>query len=131
MKVVLANGCFDILHKGHVLHLQEASKMGDRLVVALTRDKFVNKGPGRPMFELMDRMYVVGALRYVHSVCSCDNVIEALEYVKPDIFVKGPDYLGKIEPVHLDYCKAHGIEIKFTNGEKLSSTAIHDRLRKS
>lgn len=126
----MANGCFDILHLGHILHFQEAAKWGD-LIVSITRDAFVNKGEGRPYMKCFDRMAIVSAIRHVHSVCSCDNVFEALEYVKPDIFVKGPDYVGRIEKQHSDYCQAHGIEIRFTHGEKLSSGAFYDRLRPS
>ena len=50
VRTVLAHGCFDLLHLGHIRHLQEAKKLGDRLVVSVTADKFVNKGAGRPRF---------------------------------------------------------------------------------
>lgn len=103
--------------------------MGDKLVVSITRDAFVGKGKDRPLMTTGDRMVIVSALGMVHSVCSCDNVIEALEYVKPDILVKGPDYVDKIEKKHSDYCRAHGIEIRFTSGEKKSSGYFYDRIK--
>ena len=120
---------FDILHIGHVLYLEQAAKMGE-LWVGVTRDAFVNKGPNRPTMGQDDRIGVVRALRCVSGALLCDNAIEALELVQPDIFVKGADYIGKIEQVHTDYCKAHGIEIRFTDTPIYSATKIiNDRLR--
>ncbi len=127
--VVLANGVFDLFHIGHLLYLESASRMGDRLVVSVTRDEFVNKGPGRPMFNETQRLSIVKALRCVDDGLIVSNAIEALEKIKPDIFVKGQDYIGKIEKIHSDYCKAHGIEIRFTTEPIFSTTKIiNDRL---
>ena len=104
--------------------------MGDRLVVSVTKDAFVNKGPHRPMFPHDQRARIVGALKCVDEVITVDNAIEALERVKPDIFVKGSDYIGKIEKIHSDYCKSHGIEIRFTDEPIFSTTKIiNDRFR--
>ena len=129
-KLVLANGCFDIFHIGHVLYLEEAAKMGDELVVSVTRDKFVNKGPGRPMFNEEQRAYIVKSMRCVSRVFLCDGAIDALEQAQPDIFVKGSDYQGKIEPHHQKYCDDHKIKIRFTGTPIFSTTKIiHDRLR--
>ena len=125
MKVVLANGCFDGLHAGHVTHLQQARRMGDRLVVSVTHDNFVNKGDGRPVFNYRSRAAVLAELRCVDEVIVVDTVIQALTYKWPTIFVKGPDYtIDTIEPEHHEFCRKHGIEIRFTTGEKLSSTAL-------
>jgi rfaE bifunctional protein nucleotidyltransferase chain/domain len=129
MKIVLANGVFDIFHYGHLLYLEAAAQMGDRLVVSVTRNAFVNKGPGRPTFSHWERAEIVKALRCVDQVILCNDPIEALEAVKPDIFVKGGDYrMENMRPVDVDYCKAHGIEIAFTSTPIYSATKIiHDR----
>ena len=126
---VLANGVFDLLHVGHVLYLEQASDMGDYLYVSVTRDAFVNKGPNRPNYFQDDRLMVVQALRCVNQAFLCNDALDALEQVKPDIFVKGADYIGKIEHRHADYCKAHGIDIRFTDTPIYSVTKIiNDRI---
>ena len=127
---VLANGVFDILHVGHVLYLEQARDMGGYLYAAVTRDAFVNKGPHRPVNYQDDRLMVVRALRCVNDAFLCNDPLDALQMVKPDIFVKGKDYIGKIEQRHADYCKAHGIEIRFTDTPIYSATKIiNDRFR--
>ena len=129
-KVVLANGVFDILHAGHYLYLAAAAQMGDRLVVAVTRDKYVNKGPHRPTNPQDERILLIRALRVVDQAILCDDSLDALDAIKPSIFVKGADYIGKIEKRHADYCKAHGIEIRFTDTPIYSATKIiNDRAR--
>jgi len=129
-KVVLANGCFDILHAGHVMYLEAASNMGDLLIVAVTRDKHVNKGPGRPVNKEEDRLRVVRSIRYVDFAFLCDDSLDALEAVRPAIFCKGADYKGKIEHRHYDYCKANDIEIRLTETPIYSATKIiNDRLK--
>lgn len=128
--IVLANGVFDILHVGHVLYLEQAADMGDYLWVGVTRDAFVNKGPNRPSYYQDDRLMVVRALRCVKDAFLCNDSLDALELVKPDIFVKGADYRDKIEKRHADYCKAHGIVIRFTNTPIYSATKIiNERIR--
>ena len=131
-KTVLANGVFDLLHYGHLLYLEAASKMGDYLVVAVTRDKHVNKGPGRPVNTEKHRAALIQALYCVNEVILSDDALDALKRVKPDIFVKGKDYKGKIEKPHADYCKKHGIAIRLTDTPIMSATKIiNDRLRQS
>ena len=130
MIVVMANGVFDILHRGHLLYLEAGERMGDLLVVAVTMDKFVDKGPNRPTNSQDDRLALVKALRPVNHAQLVEGAIEGFEYYKPDIFVKGKDYRRKIEKRHRDYCKAHGIEIRFTNTPLYSATRIiNDRIR--
>ena len=92
MVIVLANGCFDILHVGHVEHLREARSMGDFLIVSLTSDECVNKGPGRPINTWNDRAKVLRELRCVSSVSPTPNAVSAILQVRPNIFVKGIDY---------------------------------------
>lgn len=128
--VGLANGVFDIFHIGHLLYLEAASRMCDRLVVAVTRNAHVNKGPHRPMFSEEQRLAIVKALRCVDQVILSNDSLDALEEVKPDIFIKGGDYRGRIEKRHEDYCKDHGIPIMFTDTPIFSATQIiHERMK--
>jgi D-glycero-beta-D-manno-heptose 1-phosphate adenylyltransferase len=94
--VVLANGCFDLLHVGHVRYLQAASAEGDRLVVAVNDDRSVAalKGVGRPILGAADRAELVAALRGVDYVVvfSDDTVERLLLLVRPDVHCKGTDY---------------------------------------
>ena len=122
-RIVLCNGVFDILHYGHLLHLEAAAELGTRLIVAVTRNAFVNKGLGRPLFDEMQRVAMVGALRCVDSVILSKSSLDALQRVKPDIFVKGNDYAGK-QFLARNYCAEHGIQIVFTNTPKWSATAL-------
>ena len=108
---------FDLFHLGHVRYLQEARKLGDKLVVGVTSDAHVNKGPDRPYYSQDDRLHVVGSLSCVDIAFICDGGGDALRRAKPDIFVKGREYDGKIEPEHLAYCEKHGIKIMFTDTE--------------
>ena len=123
---VLANGVFDILHVGHVQHLIEAAAMGDRLVVSLTLDSMVNKGPGRPLYPWQDRAQVLRALKCVDFVFPTRSAIDAIRSIRPRIFVKGTDYSGRdkwteeIEAV----CKEVGAELRFTHSPKQSVTEV-------
>jgi cytidyltransferase-like protein len=131
-KVVLAAGCFDPFHVGHVWHLKAAREMGKILVIAVTRDRSVNKGPNRPVFGELERAEMVEP--YCDSWLLVDDSLEALQKVDPDVFVKGIEYAGKIEPAHRDYCRARGIAIAFTKTKKYSSTALlhhYDRAEQS
>ncbi|HTF89477.1 MAG TPA: adenylyltransferase/cytidyltransferase family protein [Planctomycetota bacterium] len=102
LRVVLANGCFDVLHVGHVRYLEEAKARGDVLVVALNTDRsvHVNKGPGRPLIALEERAELVGALRAVDYVTSFDEeTLEAtLRCLRPDVHAKGSDYTAENVP---------------------------------
>ena len=128
-KVVLVNGCFDPFHYGHLLHFEAAKKMGTWLVVSVTIDSEVNK-PNRPIFSHKQRAKVIKALRCVDQVITVRGPLQAFRKVKPDIFVKGIEYFGKIKPYHRAYCDKHGIEIRFTNKKVYSSTKILDELRR-
>lgn len=133
MKIVLAVGCWDLLHPGHIYHLEAASKMG-RLFVGVTRDKHVNKGPWRPVFSHKERMHCLRALRCVAQTFLCDSSIQALKYLKPDVFALGKEYRWKVRAEDRAFCKANVIEIKFTKEKTYSSTALlhfYDRLREN
>ncbi len=98
-KVVFTNGCFDILHVGHVKYLQEAKSFGDILIVGLNSDSSVSrlKGPTRPVNIAEDRAYLLAALEAVDFVVPFedDTPYELIKMLKPDTLVKGGDYEGK------------------------------------
>jgi len=95
-KVVVTNGCFDILHAGHVLYLEAARKHGNLLLVGLNSDTSVRalKGAGRPINSEQDRATVLAALEGVNAVCIFPEVTAArfLALAQPDVYVKGGDY---------------------------------------
>ena len=122
--IVLANGCFDLLHYGHLLHFEEARRFGDQLIVSVTRDEFVNKGRGRPVFNEGQRLHMVGSLKCVDAAILSNSSLDALQLIKPDIFVNGKEYEGKLLPEDIQYCAANNIRIMFTNTPKFSSTEL-------
>jgi rfaE bifunctional protein nucleotidyltransferase chain/domain len=131
VKVVLANGCFDILHLGHKRHLEAAAKLGDKLVVSVTRNRSVNKGPDRPHMDEKARAEIISAFRFVDKVILVDSSLEALKKIKPNVFAKGSQYKSRILVEDFDWCDKHDCEIVFTGPHIDSSTKYHDRLRKS
>ncbi len=98
-KIVFTNGCFDILHVGHVKYLQIAKSFGDVLIVGLNSDESVSrlKGPSRPVNSAEDRAYLLAALEAVDFVVpfEADTPYELIKMIKPDVLVKGGDYEGK------------------------------------
>jgi len=98
-KIVFTNGCFDILHKGHVQYLDKAKSFGDVLILGLNSDASVSalKGPNRPINNEDDRGYILAALESVDYVVlfTDDTPLSLIEIVKPDVLVKGGDYEGK------------------------------------
>lgn len=97
MGIVLSNGCYDCLHLGHVLQLQEAKKLGTFHIVALTVDDQVKKGPGRPCFPYEQRELMLRALSCIDDVVPSANIMEVIKALKPAIFVKGADWRGKLD----------------------------------
>ncbi len=100
-KLVVTNGCFDLLHVGHTSFLKEASELGDVLLVGCNSDRSVRelKGPSRPINTQEDRVVVLSALRSVDAISIYDeeDACNFLELAEPDIYVKGGDYLGNWE----------------------------------
>jgi D-glycero-beta-D-manno-heptose 1-phosphate adenylyltransferase len=96
LKLVFTNGCFDILHLGHVDYLEKARNSGDKLIIGLNTDASVRllKGPGRPVNEEMSRARLLAALAFVDLVIlfSAETPLELIRAVRPDILVKGNDY---------------------------------------
>jgi rfaE bifunctional protein nucleotidyltransferase chain/domain len=133
-KVVFTNGCFDILHAGHVTYLEKARKLGDILVVALNSDASTKrlKGPERPVNPLRDRSRVIAALESVSFVTSFgqDTPLEVIRKLKPDVLVKGGDYEAK-KIVGYEEVTASGGSVKtlpFLEGR--STTKIIARAKK-
>ena len=134
-RVVLAHGTFDLLHMGHVRHLEQARTQGDVLIVTITGDGFVNKGPGRPVFTSMLRAEMLAAVGYVDWVAineapTAENVIAAL---KPDVYAKGADYAeaendktGKIADERSSV-EGRGGRIFFTDDITFSSSSLLNR----
>ena len=133
-KIVFTNGCFDILHVGHIRYLSEAKSLGDILVIGINSDKSVKelKGPSRPINSLSDRALILSELRYVDYVVSFEEQtpLELIKIIMPDILVKGGDYtietvVGSSEVIH------SGGQVKllqFHNG--YSSTNYIDKIKK-
>lgn len=126
MRIVLCNGCFDVLHAGHVAHLKQARAMGDRLIVSLTLDHAVNKGPGRPVNTWGDRATALRELRCVDGVVPTESAVNAILNVRPNVFVKGMDYAGgdKFTEDIEAACKEVGADLRYTDTPKMSATEI-------
>tara|TARA_Y100000385_G_C12897052_1_gene552552 strand:+ start:60 stop:458 length:399 start_codon:yes stop_codon:yes gene_type:complete len=110
MKISFVNGCFDVLHPGHIELLKYAKSLGDYLIVAIDTDKKVAemKGPTRPIFSQHDRALMLKSIRYVdvvHMFDSKQELEELLESISPDILVVGSDWKGK-EVVGSQYAKS-------------------------
>src|SRR3989338_5433489 len=93
-KIVQCHGVFDLLHPGHIRHFEAAKREGDMLIVTLTKDKYVNKGPGRPVFNQRLRAESIAALECVDYVAINDwpTATNAIKKLKPHIYAKGSDY---------------------------------------
>lgn len=131
-RVVHCHGVFDLLHIGHIRHLEQAKALGDLLVVTVTPDRFVNKGPGRPAFEERLRAEALAALDCVDFVAINEwpKAIETIETLRPNIFVKGAEY-RQVDKDHTngitdesDAANAVGAEVVFTDDIVFSSSNL-------
>ena len=134
-RIVFTNGCFDILHAGHVTYLEEAAKLGDRLIVALNKDESVSrlKGLGRPIVKYESRALVISGLGAVDWVVGFDEDTpeRLLEEIKPDVLVKGGDY-SEERVVGGDFVRGYGGSVNvLTLVEDLSTSEIVDRIKDS
>jgi rfaE bifunctional protein nucleotidyltransferase chain/domain len=116
-KLVLTNGCFDLLHTGHVRYLEQARACGDALIVAVNSDTSVRelKGPERPLNGELDRAEVLAALRCVDHVTifSGKRVTEVIRTLRPSIYAKGGDYtLETLDPGERAALEEAGVEIR-------------------
>ena len=124
-KVVLTNGCFDILHVGHVRYLQDARALGDVLVVAVNSDSSMRqiKDSGRPILSQEERVALVSALRCVDYVVVFDepDVSRVLDLLRPSIHAKGTDYTEQTVPER-DKVLSYGGAVRITGDPKNHST---------
>jgi len=134
-RIVFTNGCFDILHRGHVEYLQEAAALGDRLVVGVNSDASVRrlgKGVDRPLNDQDSRAKVLAALRCVDAVVIFDEdtPLELITAVQPDVVAKGGDWKPE-QIVGADVVNARGGEVrslKLVDG--FSTTALVEKIRR-
>jgi glycerol-3-phosphate cytidylyltransferase len=125
--IVTTNGCFDILHVGHIQYLKEAASHGDILIVGVNCDKVVHKlkGGNRPIQNENDRVSIIGALKMVNFafIFYEDNPCSFINIIKPDIHVKGGDYSENI--IEKPSVEAHGGRIAIVSFKKgYSSSGI-------
>lgn len=130
--IALCHGVFDLVHPGHIIHLEQAKALADVLVVSITAAAFVRKGPGRPYFNDEQRMNFLAALACVDYVLLSERytVDDIVESVEPDYYVKGSEYAreeddltGMMTAERL-LVEAHGGKVCYTGGEVFSSTKL-------
>ncbi len=130
--VVFTNGCFDIIHAGHIHLLRQAKLMGKKLIVGLNSDLSIRrlKGKSRPINGQNDRLLILSAIRYVDDVIIFeeDDPLNLIKRVKPDILVKGSDYSAK-NIIGADYVISNGGIVKTVDiVEGRSTSNIIERL---
>ena len=134
-RIVQCHGTFDLIHPGHIIHLEEAKALGDVLVVTVTDEKHVNKGPGRPCFNDELRARTLAALECVDFVLLVPftAAVEAIRLVRPDIYCKGREYEDASNDVtgnirdDVSEVRAHGGEIRYIGSMVFSSTKLLNR----
>src|ERR1035437_1757762 len=130
--IALCHGCFDLLHLGHIKHFEAAKKAADIVIVTLTPDRFVNKGPGRPVFNEMLRMESIAALEAVSYVAlnKWETAVETIKLLKPNLYVKGQDYKKSEEDItgnidkEEEAVRAIGGRLHFTEEIQFSSSKL-------
>ena len=135
-KIVHCHGVFDVLHVGHINHFLSAKKKGDILVVTVTPDEFINKGPNRPIHNLNNRIKCIASLGVVNFVAANNSAsaVSAINVIKPNIYCKGKDYknnkldLSKNIIKEKNAVKMVGGKIIYTNDDLLSSSKIINNL---
>lgn len=134
-KVVFTNGCFDLLHRGHVDYLAKAADAGEKLIIGVNTDASVNKlkGPQRPIQDEQSRLQILASLQCVDAVILFDEQTpyDLIQALQPDVLVKGSDYQPE-NIVGYDIVKAKGGEVKtidFIDG--FSTSAIEKKIKNS
>ncbi|MBD5476943.1 MAG: adenylyltransferase/cytidyltransferase family protein [Lachnospiraceae bacterium] len=130
--IALCHGVFDLIHPGHIIHLQQAKQMADILVVSITSAEFVRKGPGRPYFNDEMRLKVLEAIECVDYVMISEGytVDDIVESVEPDLYIKGEEYAKESEDItgkmtaERELVELHGGKVAYTTGEVFSSTKL-------
>ena len=137
-RLVLCHGCWDLLHIGHIRHLQEARALGDRLLVSVTADEHVKKGLGRPHFNQNERVEALKALDCVDDafVCQFGTGAEVIEAIRPAIYCKGIDYADQVATnphtqAEIATLAAYGGEFHVTKAQKYSSSRLLNAQRLS
>jgi len=134
-KIVHCHGVFDLLHPGHIKHFEAAKKFGDILIVTITEDKFVNKGPGRPIFNETIRAETLAALEVIDFVAINRHklAISALEIIRPNFYAKGQDYKNDNDDItggivdERNKVEEFGGKLVFTEEIQFSSTNLINR----
>lgn len=129
---VLCHGCFDLFHYGHLRHLEAARSFGDVLVAVVTPDRYVGKGPGRPIFPETERLELVASLEVVDyaALTQWRTAVPAIELLQPAIFAKGSDYQTRTEGVNPNiYAEEHALaaiggRLEYTDEATYSSTHL-------
>jgi rfaE bifunctional protein nucleotidyltransferase chain/domain len=133
--LVHCHGCFDIVHPGHIHHLRFAAQQGDRLIISVTPDRYVNKGPDRPMFEEQLRLDSLAALECVDWVVLNDapTAVGLINEVQPDVYIKGAEYQRNHDPRFLEersIVERYNGRVVFSDDDVVfSSSAIIDTIR--
>jgi rfaE bifunctional protein nucleotidyltransferase chain/domain len=135
-KIVHCHGCFDLMHIGHIKYFQASRKMGDVLIVTLTPDIYVDKGPGRPVFNQDLRAESIAALECVDYVAinKWPTAEDTLRLLRPDIYVKGQEFenledkTGKIQKENKIVMEI-GAQMRFTHEIVYSSTKLIDQCK--
>ena len=128
----LIHGVFDVIHVGHINYFKEAKSKVDKLIVSVTSDKYVNKGPGKPIFNLMKRIDVLSSIKYIDEVIESNypTAIQNIRKIRPDLYIKGKDYknldkdVGENLLLEKKEVEKFGGKILFTNSELHSSSAL-------
>ena len=131
----LAHGSFDIFHYGHLLHLKKAKSLCDILVVSITNDKFINKAPGRPVFNLKQRLEIIASINFVDFVVVSNEKTSTkiIRSIKPNIYFKGNDYKKEKKDhtggitLEKKEVRKFGGKIIITNEETFSSSNLINR----
>lgn len=122
----LCSGSFDLLHPGHITHLNSAKKYCDILVAGVSRDAYTSQTreyEGRPIFNQYVRAFAISQLKAVDYVVIDEDSKKLIELIEPDVYIKGSDYIGK-DIIEIAVILKVGGEIKYTVDEKLSTTNI-------
>jgi rfaE bifunctional protein nucleotidyltransferase chain/domain len=123
LSIVFTNGCFDILHRGHVQYLYDAAQLGNKLVVAINTDssvKLLNKGANRPINNEQDRAFLLAAMEFVSAVTFFNEAtpLSIIQQIKPNVLVKGADY-SPSQVIGKDFIENYGgklVLIPFVEG---------------
>lgn len=135
----LCHGCFDILHTGHIRHFEFAKSKCDHLFVSVTADRFINKGPDRPVFSAKERAEIICSLRMISGtlISEYETSLELLSQLQPSVYFKGQEYATNPENINSNFIleRNHavklGIDVQFTYEKTDSSTRIFNKIRES